>query len=164
MLQNWFSGTLLVLVPTLAIVMIALPAYATEPKDIIETAKSAGTFQTLCKAIRTAELVETLQGEGPFTVFAPSDEAFAKLPAGTLEKLLADKAKLKGILLYHVVPGKVMASDVATMTSAKTVGGERFRINASDEGVMIDEARVTKTDIPCRNGVIHIIDTVLIPD
>jgi len=135
-----------------------------EQRDIIATAKAAGAFRTLCKAVRAAELVETLQGEGPFTLFAPTDGAFAKLPPEQLESLLADKARLSEVLLYHVIPGKVMAADVSKMKSAKTVGGQQLWIDATEEGVTINRARVIKPDVECRNGVIHFIDTVLMPD
>ena len=130
-------------------------------ETIYDTAKAAG-FKTLVAAVDAAGLSETLQGEGPFTVFAPTDEAFAKLPEGTLEKLLADKKALKDILLYHVVSGKVMAEDVVKLKEAKTVGGAMVQIKAKD-GVMLNNANVVKTDIITSNGVIHVIDTVLLP-
>ena len=134
-------------------------------KDIVDTAVDAGSFQTLAKALNAAGLVETLKGEGPFTVFAPTDEAFSKLPEGALEDLLKpeNKEKLVAILTYHVVPGKVMASDVATMDSAKTVQGQSITITKDDDGVMVDDARVVQTDIACSNGVIHVIDHVVMP-
>ncbi len=131
-------------------------------KNIVETAIAAGSFSTLVSAVQAADLVETLSGPGPFTVFAPTDEAFAKLPAGTLEALLDDKAKLASILTYHVVAGKVMAADVVKMTSAKTVQGQTVTIDTSN-GVMVNNAKVVTTDIETSNGVIHVIDTVLIP-
>lgn len=130
--------------------------------DIVDTAVSAGQFKTLVKAVQEAGLVETLKGQGPFTVFAPTDAAFAKLPAGTLEGLLKDKQKLQQILTYHVVPGKVMAADVKP-GDVKTVQGQSLRVTASGGKVMIDNAQVTKTDIAASNGVIHVIDTVVIP-
>jgi uncharacterized surface protein with fasciclin (FAS1) repeats len=130
--------------------------------DIVDTAVKAGSFNTLVKAIQAAGLVDTLKGEGPFTVFAPTDEAFAKLPEGTLESLLKDKKKLTAILTYHVISGKVMAKDVMKLDSAKTVQGQMVTIDNSD-GVMVDNARVVKTDIETSNGVIHVIDTVIIP-
>jgi uncharacterized surface protein with fasciclin (FAS1) repeats len=130
--------------------------------NIVETAVSAGTFKTLVQAVQAAGLVETLSGQGPFTVFAPDDDAFAKLPAGTVESLLKDIPKLKGILTYHVVAGKVMAADVAGITSAKTVQGKELRIDTKD-GVKVNEAKVIKADIDTDNGVIHVIDSVLIP-
>jgi len=131
-------------------------------KNIIETAVAAGNFKTLATALTAAELIDTLTGAGPFTVFAPTDEAFAKIPAETLQAVLADKQKLTAILTYHVVPGKVMAADVAKMTSAKTVNGQDVKIDATNE-VMINNAKVVTADIDCSNGVIHVIDTVLMP-
>jgi len=130
--------------------------------NIVETAVSAGTFKTLVQAVQAAGLVETLSGQGPFTVFAPDDDAFAKLPAGTVESLLKDIPKLKDILTYHVVAGKVMAADTAGITSAKTVQGKELRIDTKD-GVKVNEAKVIKADIDTDNGVIHVIDSVLIP-
>ena len=136
---------------------------AAKQMDIIETASAAGSFKTLVTAVQAAGLVETLKGKGPFTVFAPTDEAFAKLPAGTVEALLKDKAKLTAILTYHVVSGKVMAADAIKLTEAKTVNGQSFRIVAGKDGVMIDNAKVVKTDIVATNGVIHVIDNVILP-
>lgn len=138
---------------------------ASAPKDIVDTAVAAGSFKTLANALTAAGLVETLKGEGPFTVFAPTDAAFAKLPAGTLEDLLKpeSKAKLSAILTYHVVPGKVMAKDVVGLSSAKTVNGKALKIAVKDGTVMVDNARVTQTDIECSNGVIHVIDAVMLP-
>ena len=130
--------------------------------NILETAVSAGTFKTLVQAVQAAALVETLSGPGPFTVFAPDDNAFAKLPAGTVESLINDIPKLKDILTYHVVAGKVMSADVAGLTSAKTVQGKELSINTK-EGVKVNEAKVIKADIEADNGVIHVIDSVLIP-
>lgn len=134
--------------------------------DIIDTAVAAGSFKTLAAALTAAKLVETLKGDGPFTVFAPTDEAFAKLPAGTVESLLKDIPKLTAILTYHVVPGSVMASDVMGMDgqSAKTVNGAALTISTKDGVKLNGEATVVKTDIACTNGVIHVIDTVLIPN
>lgn len=133
-------------------------------KDIVAVASGAGNFTTLVTAIKAAGLVETLQGPGPFTVFAPTDAAFAKLPPGTLDDLLkpANKAKLAGILTFHVVPGKVMAADVKTMM-AKTANGQELDIKATDGAVTVNNAKVTKTDIAASNGVIHVIDSVLMP-
>ena len=131
-------------------------------KTIIQTAGDAGNFKTLVSALTAAELVDTLNGAGPFTVFAPNDDAFAKLPAGTVEDLLKDKDGLAKILTYHVVSGKVMSKDVATMKSAKTVQGEDVAIDTTN-GVMVNNAKVIKADIECSNGVIHVIDTVLMP-
>jgi len=134
----------------------------TPSKDIIDTAVAAGSFTTLAKALTAAGLIETLKGAGPFTVFAPTDEAFAKLPAGTLEGLLKDKAKLTAVLTYHVVAGKVMAADVVKLKTAKTVQGQSVSIDTS-AGVKVDAANVVKTDILATNGVIHVIDTVILP-
>jgi uncharacterized surface protein with fasciclin (FAS1) repeats len=132
--------------------------------NIVETAVKAGSFKTLAAALEAAGLVDTLKGTGPFTVFAPTDEAFAKLPEGTVETLLKpeNKAKLAGILKYHVVSGKVNAADVVKLKSAKTVQGQAVAIDATD-GVKINDAKVVKADIDCGNGVIHVIDTVLLP-
>ncbi len=132
--------------------------------DIVETAVTAGSFTTLVKAVQAAELVDTLKGPGPFTVFAPTDEAFAKLPPGTLESVLADKAKLTAILTYHVVAGKFMAKDVAELNgkSIKTVQGGELAVDTTN-GVKVGGANVVKTDVEASNGVIHVIDTVLIP-
>jgi uncharacterized surface protein with fasciclin (FAS1) repeats len=131
--------------------------------DIVATASSAGSFNTLVAAVEAAGLVDTLQSEGPFTVFAPTDEAFAKLPAGTVDSLLQNPDKLREILLYHVVPGKVMAADVVSLSSAKTAQGSDVAIKFYDGSVRIDNALVTATDIETSNGVIHVIDTVIIP-
>jgi len=135
------------------------------PQDIVATAIGAGSFKTLAAALTAAGLVETLQGKGPFTVFAPTDEAFAKLPAGTVENLLKpeNKALLTAILTYHVVPGNVMAKDVVKLSNAGTVNGQRVDIRTKDGKVMIDNATVTKADIACSNGVIHVIDSVILP-
>ena len=133
--------------------------------DVVDTAVGAGQFKTLAAALKAAGLVSTLKGSGPFTVFAPTDEAFAKLPKGTVEDLLKpeNKAKLTAILTYHVVPGKVMAADVAKISSAKTVQGEALTVQVQGSTVMVDAARVTKADVAAANGVIHVIDTVLMP-
>jgi uncharacterized surface protein with fasciclin (FAS1) repeats len=138
---------------------------ATSTKDIVDTAVAAGQFKTLAAALEAGGLVETLKGEGPFTVFAPTDAAFAKLPAGTVESLLKpeNKEKLVAILKYHVVSGKVTSDQVAGMTEAKTVEGKSVKIKAADGKVMIDNSTVTKADIAAKNGVIHVIDSVLIP-
>jgi uncharacterized surface protein with fasciclin (FAS1) repeats len=130
--------------------------------DIVDTAVSAGSFTTLVAAVTAAGLVDTLKGAGPFTVFAPTDEAFAKLPAGTVDALLKDIPKLKKILTYHVVSGKVMAADVVKLKTAKTVEGSEVKIDAAS-GVKINDATVTTADVATDNGVIHIVDTVLIP-
>ncbi|NJL23383.1 MAG: fasciclin domain-containing protein [Leptolyngbyaceae cyanobacterium SM1_3_5] len=130
--------------------------------DIVDTAVNAGSFGTLVAAVKAAGLVETLKGAGPFTVFAPTDEAFAKLPAGTVDSLLKDIPKLKQILTYHVVSGKVMAADVVKLKSATTVQGSDVKIDASN-GVKVNDSTVTTPDVAADNGVIHIIDTVLLP-
>ena len=130
--------------------------------DIVDTAVSAGQFKTLVQAVQAAGLVDTLKGEGPFTVFAPTDAAFAKLPAGTIEALLNDKQKLAQILTYHVVPGRVTAAQVMP-GNVKTVQGQSLNVRADGGGVMVNNARVTKTDIMASNGVIHVIDTVVLP-
>ena len=138
---------------------------AAADKDIVDTAVAAGSFKTLAKALQAADLVETLKGAGPFTVFAPTDEAFAKLPAGTLDALLKpeNKAKLQRILKAHVVAGKVMAADVVKTSSAKAVSGATLTIASRDGGVTVDGAKVVKTDIAATNGVIHVIDSVILP-
>jgi uncharacterized surface protein with fasciclin (FAS1) repeats len=133
------------------------------PADIIETAKAAGSFNTLAAAIEAAGLTETLKGEGPFTVFAPTDEAFAKLPKGTLESLLQDKEKLATILKYHVVAGEVSSSQAMKLTEANTVAEKPLEISKSGKKLMVGKATVTKADIVASNGVIHVIDEVLIP-
>ncbi len=148
----------------LSVIALAILTMAAAPAaDIVDTAVSAGSFTTLVKAVQAAGLVDTLKGPGPFTVFAPTDEAFAKLPAGTIESLLANPEQLKKVLTYHVVAGKVMASDVVKLKEARTVQGSSAKIKVSGGAVMIDNARVIKTDIECDNGVIHVIDTVILP-
>jgi uncharacterized surface protein with fasciclin (FAS1) repeats len=140
-------------------------AFAGPKKDIVDTAVAAGDFKTLAAALQAAGLVDTLKGAGPFTVFAPTDEAFAKLPAGTVEDLLKpeNKEKLVSILTYHVVAGDVMAKNVVKLSEAKTVNGKEVKIKVQGGNVMVDAANVTKTDIKCSNGVIHVIDSVLLP-
>jgi len=137
----------------------------TQAQDIVATAVAAGSFKTLAAALQAAGLVETLQSKGPFTVFAPTDEAFAKLPEGTVEELLKpeNKEKLTSVLTYHVVAGSVMAKDVIGLESAKTANGKSLSILVKDGAVRIDGANVVKTDIVCSNGVIHVIDSVLLP-
>jgi uncharacterized surface protein with fasciclin (FAS1) repeats len=154
-------------------VMIAAGVLATasgttvraQNRDIVDTAVAAGSFKTLAKALQAAGLVQTLKGAGPFTVFAPTDEAFAKLPAGALEDLLKpeNKAKLTEILTYHVVAGKVMSGDVVKVNSAKAVSGDDITVTVKGGTVMVDGARVIKADIGASNGVIHVIDTVIMP-
>ena len=143
--------------------LTVMPASAGANKDIVDTAVSAGKFTTLAKALQAAGLVETLKGSGPFTVFAPTDEAFAKLPAGTVESLLQNPDKLRQVLLYHVVAGKVTAKDVVKLDTAKTAGGATVDLTARDGGVMVNNAKVVTADVMASNGVIHVIDTVLIP-
>ena len=143
--------------------LVAGLAVAASAADIVDTAVSAGNFTTLVAAVKAAGLVDTLKGIGPFTVFAPTDEAFAKLPAGTVEGLLKDPAKLKDILLYHVVSGRVMAASVVKLKNAKTVEGGMVKIRSTGGKVMVDNATVVKADIACDNGVIHVIDTVIMP-
>lgn len=132
-------------------------------RDIVDTAVANGSFKTLAAALTAAGLVATLKGPGPFTVFAPTDAAFAKLPAGTVDALLKDLPKLTAILTYHVAPGRLLASDVAAMTAIKTVQGSALTIAARDGKVMIDSAEVLAANVPASNGVIHVIDSVLIP-
>ncbi|MCW8848562.1 MAG: fasciclin domain-containing protein [Melioribacteraceae bacterium] len=136
----------------------------TSKKDIVTIALEAGSFNTLAAALTEAGLVETLQGEGPFTVFAPTDEAFAKLPEGTVESLLKDKEALTNILLYHVVSGNVMASDVVKLDKATTISKSDVMVSVVDGKVFINKSQVTTADVKASNGVIHIIDTVLIPE
>jgi uncharacterized surface protein with fasciclin (FAS1) repeats len=163
MLKSFALGTLAAVALTVAPVF-ATPAGA-QTKDIVDTAVAAGSFKTLAAALQAAGLVDTLKGPGPFTVFAPTDAAFAKLPAGTVEMLLKpeNKAKLTRILTSHVVAGKVMAADAAKLTSAKAVSGDTLTIAAHGGGVTIDKAKVVKADIEASNGVIHVIDTVILP-
>ena len=140
---------------------LGLATLAVQAKDIVDTAVAAGQFKTLATALTAAGLIDTLKGKGPFTVFAPTDEAFAKVPKADLDALLADKAKLTAVLTYHVVPGKVMAKDVSA-GKVKAVQGSEITITTSG-GVMVDKAKVIKTDIVADNGVIHVIDSVLMP-
>ncbi len=146
-------------------VAVSAAAHTAEEKDIVDTAVGAGSFGTLVAAVKAAGLVETLKSEGPFTVLAPTDEAFSKLPAGTVETLLKPEnlETLKSILTYHVVPGAVMAADVVKLTSAKTAQGSEITIKVTEDGVMINNAKVVTTDIKCSNGVIHVIDSVIMP-
>lgn len=153
----------------LALMLFAFPVLAGQheakeaDRDIVDTAIAAGDFNTLVTAVQEAGLVETLKGEGPYTVFAPNDEAFAKLPKEKLDALLADKEALGQVLTYHVVPGRIMAADVVKLDSAETVQGQSLNIEAGDT-VRVNGARVLKTDIIATNGIIHVIDTVLLPD
>jgi uncharacterized surface protein with fasciclin (FAS1) repeats len=144
-----------------AVAALSFAALSVQAKDIVDTAVGAGTFKTLATALAAAGLVDTLKGPGPFTVFAPTDEAFAKVPKAQLDALLADKAKLRSVLTYHVVPGKVMAKDVKA-GKVKTVQGSDLTV-AMAGGVMVDGAKVTATDIVADNGIIHVIDSVVMP-
>jgi uncharacterized surface protein with fasciclin (FAS1) repeats len=166
-MQNTISKFLIAVITTFGIAFAAHAGHHKSEKkaDIVDTAVAAGQFGTLAAALEAADLVNTLKGEGPFTVFAPTDAAFAKLPEGTVEHLLKpeNRDKLAAILTYHVVAGKVYAADVVKLDSATTVNGADITIRAGDEGVNVNEARVVKTDIGASNGVIHIIDTVILP-
>ena len=146
----------------LAVTALSLAAFSAQAKDLVDTAVDAGQFKTLAAALDKAGLVPTLKGKDPFTVFAPNDAAFAKVPKGDLDALLADKAKLTAVLTYHVVPGTVMAKDVKS-GKVKTVQGSELTLAASGGGVMVDNAQVVKADIVADNGVIHVIDSVVIP-
>jgi uncharacterized surface protein with fasciclin (FAS1) repeats len=150
-----------------AALALAVPAFADDKKDIVDTAVGAGSFKTLVAALKAADLVDTLKGEGPFTVMAPTDEAFAKLPEGTVESLLKpeNKEKLIAILKYHVIPGKALAADVIKLDGkdVKTVEGSMARIAVKDGSVTINGAKVIKADIETTNGVIHVIDAVILP-
>jgi uncharacterized surface protein with fasciclin (FAS1) repeats len=145
----------------MAAAAVAVAAVGAQAKDIVDTAVAAGNFKTLATALQAAGLVDTLKGKGPFTVFAPTDEAFAKVPKAQLDALLADKAKLTAVLTYHVVPGTVMAKDVKA-GKVKTVQGSELTVSTTG-GVMVDKAKVVKTDIVADNGVIHVIDSVVLP-
>jgi uncharacterized surface protein with fasciclin (FAS1) repeats len=150
----------------LSVLATAMPVVAdSAQKDIIDTAVAAGSFKTLATALQAAGLADTLKGKGPFTVFAPTDEAFSKLPAGTVESLLKpeNKDKLKAILLYHVVSGDVTAAQVVKLSSAKTINGQDLNLAVKDGTVMVNDATVVKADVLASNGVIHVIDTVLLP-
>ena len=153
-----FAAALIAVAPIVASAQTAAPS-----KDIVETAVAAGSFTTLATALQAAGLVETLKGKGPYTVFAPTDEAFAKIPKADLDALLKDKAKLTAVLTYHVVAGKVMAADVVKLKSAKTVEGSSVKVMVVGGKVMVDKANVVKTDIVASNGVIHVIDSVIMP-
>ena len=149
-------------------VLLSAPAIqaGTAQKDIIDTAVAAGSFNTLVAALQAADLIDTLKGKGPFTVFAPTDDAFKKLPPGTVESLLKpeNKEKLRAILTYHVVAGKVTAAEVMKLSSAKTLNGQSVAISTTDGTVMVNNAKVVKADIHASNGVIHVIDTVILPE
>jgi len=153
---------MLVVAAALAVVVAPAAVQAGNHKDIVDTAVAAGSFNTLATALKAAGLVDTLKGPGPFTVFAPTDEAFAKIPKADLDALIADKARLTRVLTYHVVPGKVMAADVTKLKEAKTVEGQMVRIDTSS-GVKVNGANVIKADVEASNGVIHVIDSVILP-
>ena len=166
-MHNSVSKIFVALIATLGVAFAANAGQYKSDKqgDIVDVAVSAGQFNTLAAALEAADLVGTLKGDGPFTVFAPTDEAFSKLPAGTIEHLLKpeNRDQLTAILTYHVVPGKVYAADVIKLDSAATVNGAEITIRVSDAGVSVDDAAVVKTDIGASNGVIHVIDTVILP-
>lgn len=165
MSKTWtLARARMVLLAVLALVPLMMARAEEKGKDIVDTAVAA-KFETLVAAVKAAGLVETLKGKGPFTVFAPTDEAFKKLPEGTLESLLKpeNKKKLAEILTYHVVPGKVLAADVVKLKSAKTVQGSEVKIKVEGGSVMVDGAKVIKTDVMTTNGVIHVIDAVILP-
>lgn len=153
-----------ILIVLASVLAIASLNACTKKKDIVDIAAEDGRFTTLVAAVQAAGLVDTLKGEGPYTVFAPTDDAFNKLPAGTVEALLGDIPTLTNILLYHVVPGKVIAADVVKLTSANTALGQPVAISVMGDKVMINDAQVIIPDIEASNGVIHVIDTVLIPE
>ncbi len=146
----------------LAVVVSFAPTVEAQQKDVVDTAVAAGNFRTFATALQAAGLIDALKGRGPFTLFAPTDEAFAKIPKAELEALLKDKQRLTAVLTYHVVSGKVMAAEAAGLKSAKTLQGTSLTIDASN-GFKVDGANVVKTDIACTNGVIHVIDTVVLP-
>ncbi|OED60069.1 fasciclin [Vibrio tasmaniensis ZS-17] len=162
---NHLSKTLSVLVATLLFTAFAHANHHEMKKDIVDVAAGNGSFTTLVAAVKAAGLVDTLKGDGPFTVFAPTDEAFAALPEGTVEMLLKpeNKDKLVAILTYHVVPGKIMAAEVMKLSSAETVQGEAVMVAIDDGNVMINTAKVVIPDVKASNGVIHVIDAVLLP-
>jgi uncharacterized surface protein with fasciclin (FAS1) repeats len=162
---NKFITTVSIVVASLAFMPVSYAEHHGMKKDIVDVAAENGSFNTLVAAVKAGGLVETLKGDGPFTVFAPTDEAFAKLPEGTLEMLLKpeNKDKLVEILTYHVVSGKVMSTDVVKVTSAPTIQGKMLMVNVIDGNVMINKAKIIMADVKASNGVIHVIDTVLIP-
>ncbi|HPZ10332.1 MAG TPA: fasciclin domain-containing protein [Candidatus Eremiobacteraeota bacterium] len=164
-MKNHKSLTIILIVYLIAIATAGYIYGAGEKKDIVDTAKASDSFKTLVKALESAGLVDTLKSKGPFTVFAPTDEAFAKLPKGTLQDLLKpeNKNKLKSILTYHVVSGEVFAKDVVKLYKAKSLQGQKITVKVKNKVVMVDNAKVVKTDIKASNGVIHVIDTVIMP-
>ena len=163
--MNLFVKQYAALATAFTVMITANYTHAAEQKNIVETAVEAGSFKTLATALTKADLVSALQGEGPFTVFAPTDEAFSKLPPGTVETLLKpkNKSKLVGVLTYHVVSGKVPAAKVTKLSGAETLNGQRVDIMTKDDSVMVDGATVVKADIKCSNGIIHVIDQVILP-
>ncbi len=160
--NRWIWGIPAILLASALIGAVAVSQRA-ERKDIVDTAVAAGQFKTLVKLVQEADLVDALRGEGPFTVFAPTDAAFAKLPKAQVDALLKDKEALKQVLLYHVVSGKVMSKDVVKLRSAKTLQGQNVNIRVQNKVVRINDARVVRADIECSNGVIHVIDKVILP-
>jgi transforming growth factor-beta-induced protein len=150
----------------LSVLMALPPSAGAANKDIVDTAVDAGSFTTLVAALKAADLVDALKGTGPFTVFAPTDDAFRKLPAGTVESLLKpeNKEKLRAILTYHVVSGNVTAAQAMKLSSARTLNGQEVKISTQGDTVMVNDAKVVKADINASNGVIHVIDTVILPD
>jgi uncharacterized surface protein with fasciclin (FAS1) repeats len=162
MKNRWIWGLPAVLLASVLIGAVAT-SQRTERKDIVDTAVDAGQFKTLVKLVQEAGLVDALRGEGPFTVFAPTDEAFAKLPKAQVDALLKDKEALRQVLLYHVVSGKVMSKDVVKLRSAKTLQGQNINIRVQGNTVRINDAKVVKVDVGCSNGVIHVIDKVILP-
>lgn len=162
MKNRWIWSLPAVLLGSVLIGAVATSQRA-EQKDIVDTAMAAGQFKTLVKLVQGADLVDALRGKGPFTVFAPTDEAFAKLPKAQVDALLKDKEALRRVLLYHVVSGKVMSKDVVKLRSAKTLQGQTITIRVQGKTVRINDAKVVKADIECSNGVIHVIDKVILP-
>ena len=160
--NRWIWGIPAIVLASALIGAVAVSQRA-ERKDIVDTAVAAGQFKTLVKLVQEADLVDALRGEGPFTVFAPTDAAFAKLPKAQVDALLKDKEALKQVLLYHVVSGKVMSKDVVKLRSAKTLQGQNVNIRVQNKVVRINDARVVRADIECSNGVIHVIDKVILP-
>jgi len=163
-MKSAFANMAVVAAAAIGLAMSSVAVRAAD-KDIVDTAVAAGQFETLAAALGAAGLVDTLKGDGPFTVFAPTDEAFAKLPAGTVENLLKpeNKDQLTAILTYHVVPGNVMAADVVKLSEAETVNGKKVNIKTEGDNVMINDAKVVSADVAASNGVIHVIDAVILP-
>lgn len=164
--MNRFQNSMVAIGTVLALNTVVSAAFAQDEMDIVDTAVAAGQFETLAAALTAAELIDTLKGEGPFTVFAPTDEAFAKLPEGTVENLLKpeNRDQLTAILTYHVVAGKVTADQVVDLTEAATLNGQSIDISVGSAGVMVDKSLVVTADIMATNGVIHVIDSVMLPE